>query len=64
MFVSLKKGPFDDQLKWPFRGQITLQIVNQAGDHSHVEEVIDESIAGRVRDVSSIGQGHVTFLPH
>ena len=33
----LMQGSYDDQLKWPFRGEITIQIVNQAGDHSHVE---------------------------
>ena len=45
------KGQFDDHLKWPFRGEITIQIVNQDGDHDHVEQAIDDtpdSSAGRV----------------
>ena len=43
-------------MKWPFRGEIIIQIVNQAGDHSHIEKVIpysDETpddTAGRVTD--------------
>ena len=47
-------GPFDDYLKWPFRCEITIQLVNQVGDHGHVEYTIpyDDSIpdeaAGRV----------------
>ena len=54
IFTSLMRGPYDDHLKWPFRGEITLQIVNQAGDHSHVEKTIlyhdkaPEVNAGRV----------------
>ena len=54
IFTSLMRGPYDDHLKWPFRGKITVQIVNQAGDHSHVEKTIpynDETpddTAGRV----------------
>ena len=52
----LMRGPYDNHLKWPFRGKITVQIVNQAGDHSHVEKTIpynDETLevnAGRVID--------------
>ena len=30
IFTCLMKGLFDDHLKWPFRGNITIQIVNQA----------------------------------
>ena len=48
------KGQFDDHLKWPFRGEITIQIVNQDGDHHHVEKTIPyndktpDNTAGRV----------------
>ena len=54
IFTFLMRGPYDDHLKWPFRGKITVQIVNQAGDHSHVEKTIHytdetrEVISGRV----------------
>ena len=40
VFTCLMKGQFDDHLKWPLRGEITIQIVNQDGDHDHVEETI------------------------
>ena len=30
--VYLMKGEFDDQLEWPFRGDITIQLLNQQGD--------------------------------
>ena len=54
IFTSLMRGPYDDHLKWPFRGEITFQIVNQAGDYSHIENTIPyndetpEVNAGRV----------------
>ena len=54
IFTHLMKGSYDDHLKWPFRGVTTIQIVNQAGDHDHIEKTIpynDQTLdrsAGRV----------------
>ena len=61
VFTSLMRGPYDDHLKWPFRGEITVQIVNQAGDHTHVVNTISyndkspDEISGRVIDKESGG---------
>ena len=70
IFTYLMKGPFDDHLKWPFRGEITIQIVNQDGDQNHVEKTIDyndetpDGIAGRVTDKNrASGRGFPEFLP-
>ena len=70
VFTYLMKGPFDD-LKWPFRGDITIQIVNQDGDHDHVEKTIHyndktrENYAGRVTDKARArGWGKHKFLAH
>ena len=41
IYTYMTRGPFDDYLKWPLRGEITIQLVNQAGDHDHVEKIID-----------------------
>ena len=69
--TCLMKGPYDDHLKWPFRGEITIQIVNQAGDHSHDEGTIHYSdktsdvCAGRVIDKErATGKGVLKFLAH
>ena len=35
VFFHLMRGEFDDQLKWPFRGDITYQLVDQKGDKHH-----------------------------
>ena len=54
IFTCMMCGPFDDYLKWPFRGEITIQLVNQAGGHDHIEQTIPytdktpDGIAGRV----------------
>ena len=69
LFMCLMRGGYDDYLKWPFRGEITIQIVNQAGDHSHVERVIpynDETpddTAGRMTDKERAkGWGFLKYL--
>ena len=70
VFTYFMRGPYDDHLKWPFRGKITVQIVNQAGDHSHVEKTIPYNNetrkvnAGRVIDKErGGGLGFHQFLP-
>ena len=71
IFTCLMKGLYDDHLKWPFRGNIPFQIVNQAGDHDHIENTIhynDEAsdfIVARVTSGEmSRGRGFDIFLPH
>ena len=42
------------QLKWPFRGDITIQLLNQSSDEGHQQwtvdfgDKVDDSVAGRV----------------
>ena len=43
VFVYLMKGEFDDNLKWPFRGRVVLQLCNQLEDKKHHEHTIDFS---------------------
>ncbi|CAI8050571.1 TNF receptor-associated factor 4, partial [Geodia barretti] len=70
LFTHLMQGPYDDHLKWPFRGEITVQIVNQTGDHSHVERTISyndetpDDTAGRVTDKESANGWGFNFLAH
>ena len=40
IFIFMMRGPFDDYLKWPFQGKITIQLVNQVGVHNHVIKTI------------------------
>ena len=41
VFVCLMPGEFDNQLKWPFRGKITVKLVNQEEDKDHVVETMN-----------------------
>ena len=70
IYTCLMRGPFDSGLKWPIRGDITIQIVDQAGEKHH-EKVVhynnntSDSNANRVTDRErSVGWGHHEFLPH
>ncbi len=70
--LYLMWGENDDHLKWPFRGDITVQLINHREDKSHIEKVIDitdrvpDTVAGRVvsRMYSSSAQGYEKFIAH
>lgn len=40
LYFSLKQGEFDDFLKWPFRGEIILQLLDQTSTEKHVTRKI------------------------
>ena len=54
VYVYLVPGDFDNSLKWPFRGDITIQLLNQLEDQEHYTKTIPftertpDSCAGRV----------------
>ena len=73
VFTCLMRGEFDSHLKWPFRGTVTIQLVNQLEDNEHHTETITyrayttpETSAARVTDGerSEGGWGWFEFLPH
>ena len=39
--VCLMRGENDDHLAFPIRGALTLRLLNQTGDHSHVQQVFE-----------------------
>ena len=42
VYVNLMKGEFDDQLKWPFQGEVTIRLLNssETGDDSYCEHMV------------------------
>ena len=50
VYVYLMRGEHDDQLTWPFHGDITIQLVNQNRDQDHIEYTVafDDRTAARV----------------
>ena len=70
VFTCLMRGDFDSHLKWPFRGTVTIQLVNQLEDKEHHTETIRytdttrDAHTARVtdRDRSNGGFGKSRFL--
>ena len=62
VFVHLMRGEYDDRLKWPFRGYITIQLLNQNREEENCEMILafeegdDDMYAGRVEG-KEIGPG-------
>ena len=40
LYVCLMKGRYDDLLKWPFRGTVTLQLVDQLEQKDHIIHMV------------------------
>ena len=72
VLVHFAPGQYDDQLPWPFRGSITLQLLNQRSNTNHYEITIPftdatpENAASRVRHgtMATWGWGCYTYIPH
>ena len=69
--IAILQGPFDAALNWPFRGSITVQVVNQISDNNHHEKIISnedrvsDNAAGRVADARNPRRlGCEGFLQH
>ena len=71
MFTYLMRGEFDAHLKWPFRGSVTIQLVNQLEDRDHhtytnrYNHTASDASSARVpvKDKSH-GRGKHEFIPY
>ncbi len=59
---------FDNHLKWPFRGAVTITLLNQREDKNHLtfttkftDQMKTARVTSRERDAS--GWGEVKFIP-
>ena len=43
VYSYLLPGEYDDGLKWPFRGTVVVQLLNQLSDDNHYDHVFDYS---------------------
>ena len=72
VYVSLMKGENDAYIKWPFRGTVVIQLVNQREDKNHFEQEIifshetGNEAAGRVMEgeLAESGLGVSTYIKH
>ena len=76
MYFHMIAGEYDDNLKWPFRGEVTVQLLNQRGNENHHEKPLVEAAdylfdyfmecVARVEETQERGLawGHDTFITH
>ena len=72
LHVYLMRGEFDDQLKWPFQGSITIKLLNQEEDKEHIVKTIyydgtaSAESSNRVvgREWATSARGLSTFIEH
>ena len=55
--VYLMKGEFDNHLEWPFRGDITIQLLNQQEDGGHYTRTIYQAKGERSK--ATVGEKHI-----
>ena len=65
VFAFLMRGEFDDHLKWPFQGHVTVVILNQLENNNHITYTIsttNKGVLGKVtgRERASSGWGYHT----
>ena len=70
VYVFLMRGEHDKKLKWPFQGDITIQLLNQKRNQEHVEHTIHfdgkDRAANRVTSGERAikGWGNARFITH
>ena len=71
VFVNMMKGEYDDSLKWPFLGDITIQLLNQIedDDRHHVRAFcinVGDSLSKRVLEGERAAKatGFPTFISY
>lgn len=69
LFVYIMRGEYDEELCWPFYGELTLQLLNWVEDKGHIEKTLplDESVPeqynGRqVKYARGKGWGYQKFI--
>ena len=71
VYAYLMRGEFDDHLKWPFQGHVTVAMLNQLEDNNHTTytirftKTLEAKYVGRVTDRErASGWGRQTFISH
>ena len=70
LYCYLVLGIHDDSLSWPFRGEMTIQILNQSRDSGHYSQTLDWDDADiditekPHNDKSKSGWGFSCFISH
>ncbi len=63
VFVFLVKGEYDAVLKWPFIGDITIELLNQLEDKNHFSSILDFTPEDNKR-AGDAALGYPPYFPH
>ena len=61
VYLYMMRGEYDDSLKWPFRGDIIVQLLNQVEDCGH-HEVVIHFVDGADEFCRRVNQGNDRLL--
>ena len=71
VYTCLLRGEFDSQLRWPFRGTIVIELVNQLEDKEHYThansytDITPDDRASRLTArEQALGWGQQQFMSH
>ena len=73
IYVYLLKGDHDDTIRWPFTGDVVIEILNWKGDHTHCRKVLQcddddaDDSRNRVYEADTLapkGWGNGRVVPH
>ena len=65
VFCFVKKGRYDDELKCPFNGKITITLLNQIQNNKHHAKLVTvEPPHDKYMLPGGTGWGHPQFIPH
>ena len=62
VYVHILEGKYDAELKWPFVGNITVQILNQLEDSGHYEIILH--MTKEIHFVVRNNKGYIKFITH
>ena len=57
IFACLMQGKFDDELDWPFRGTIVVELITENGRVMYTDRIIHESKRVTVGSIGGYGRG-------
>ena len=69
VFVYLTRGEFDDLLKWPFRGDVTIQLKKNDPPHHQMIILLNDDIPNKyvckpTKERNDCGWGYHKYIPH
>ena len=72
VYVYLMRGEYDSMLKWPFRGDITIQLVNHNNGRDHEKTanfndpttVLNAGLRVTIGEIADIGLDIIQFITH